>query len=373
MLRHGSNPLPSRIALGKAGLLGHRHGSYRLLNDSLLMLRLCRSDGFHCRFKRQVIHTEILVGAKGRRNEIDVRQIEGLVRIDSGLALGQAQGRSGVFLDGNFTMRRSAHKPTLPAPKGAQRSQRSKRLLESAACRWCPRFCLVNALLKRTFCALLNAFLYPACQAADSGDVHEKITNAVSRGAVGAAVFGLYNKGDVKVHGFGHIRPGESQKPDGETLFEIGSITKVFTVLLAQRLAEQGKLDWDQPISSYFTELPFENESVGAITLRSLAAHSSGLPRLPENFSPSDSLDPYADYDRSDLSAFLSSFDPDSLSNEYAYSNLGFGLLGIHCGRCCGQGLPGCDRGIHPCAVGYDAIIRGLPAAKGFEHGFRLQ
>ena len=186
----------------------------------------------------------------------------------------------------------------------------------------------MNASRKRTFCALLTAFLYPACQAADSADIHERINNAVSRGTVGAAVFGLYYQGDVTVYGFGHTRPGESQVPDGETLFEIGSITKVFTAILAQRLAEQGKLDWDQPISSFFKELPFENESVGAITLHSLATHSSGLPRLPHNFSPSDSLDPYADYDRSDLSAFLSLFDPISLANEQAYSNLGFGLLG---------------------------------------------
>ena len=150
----------------------------------------------------------------------------------------------------------------------------------------------------------------------------------MKRGTVGAAVFGTYDQGHAIVHGYGQTRPGQPQEPDGETLFEIGSITKVFTAILVQRLVEQGRLDWERPISSYLKELQFENESVGAITLRSLATHSSGLPRLPANLSPSDSLDPYAEYDRSNLSAFLSAFDPSSLSNEYAYSNLGFGLLG---------------------------------------------
>ena len=49
----------------------------------------------------------------------------------------------------------------------------------------------------------------------------------MSRGTVGAAVFGVYDRGDVAVHGYGQTRPGGSQEPDGDTLFEIGSITKV--------------------------------------------------------------------------------------------------------------------------------------------------
>lgn len=186
----------------------------------------------------------------------------------------------------------------------------------------------MNTSRTRTFCALFTCFLASACQAAESGDIHERINNAVGRGTVGAVVLGTYDQGDVAVYGFGQTRPSESRVPDGETQFEIGSITKVFTAILVERLVEQGKLDWDQSISGYLQELQFENESVGAITLRSLATHSSGLPRLPSNFSPSDSLNPYADYDQSDLNAFLGLFDPATLSNEYAYSNLGFGLLG---------------------------------------------
>ncbi|MYA35648.1 MAG: beta-lactamase family protein [Gammaproteobacteria bacterium] len=180
----------------------------------------------------------------------------------------------------------------------------------------------------RSFCALLAIFLSTTCRTADSGNIHERINSAVSRGDVGAAVFASYDQGDVTIYGYGQINPEQSQEPNGDTLFEVGSITKLFTAILAQRMVEHGRLDWDEPISSHFKELSFENESVGAITLRSLATHSSGLPRLPENFFPGDSLNPYADYTSSDLSAFLSSYDPDSLPNEYGYSNLGFGLLG---------------------------------------------
>ena len=180
----------------------------------------------------------------------------------------------------------------------------------------------------RTFCTLLTILLIPEIQAMESEDIHARINNAVSRGTVGAAVIGIYDQGDARVLGYGQKNPGEAQKPDGETLFEIGSITKVFTAMLVQRLVEQDRLEWDDPISGYLSDFQFENEAVGAITLRSLATHSSGLPRLPANISPADSLNPYADYVQSDLHAFLRSFNPDSLSSEHAYSNLGVGLLG---------------------------------------------
>lgn len=198
----------------------------------------------------------------------------------------------------------------------------------------------MNISLKRTLCALLAIFLSSACQAADSGDIRERIDNAVSRGTVGAAVFGVYDEGEVTIYGFGRIRPDQPREPDGDTLFEIGSITKVFTALLVQRLVEQNRLDWDQPISRYLGEIPFKNESTGAITLRSLATHSSGLPRLPDNLAPEDGLDPYADYAQSHLNSFLGSFDPDHPSTEYAYSNLGFGLLGSIAAQAAELGYP---------------------------------
>ncbi|MYL01606.1 MAG: serine hydrolase, partial [Gammaproteobacteria bacterium] len=100
------------------------------------------------------------------------------------------------------------------------------------------------------------------------------------------------------------------------------------------------RIAWDHPISRYIGDVSFENESVGAITLRSLATHSSGLPRLPDNLAPEDGLDPYADYAQSDLNSFLGSFDPDNPSTEYAYSNLGLGLLGTIAAEAADLGYP---------------------------------
>ena len=97
----------------------------------------------------------------------------------------------------------------------------------------------------------LTGFFDTASQGADSRDVHERMRSAVSGGKVGAAVVGIYERGDVSIQGYGQTRIDRPQQPDGETLFEIGSITKVFTAIMVQRLVEHGKLDWDAPISRY--------------------------------------------------------------------------------------------------------------------------
>src|SRR4030095_12775138 len=65
------------------------------------------------------------------------------------------------------------------------------------------------------------------------------------------------------------------------------------------------------------------------ITLFDLATQTSGLPRLPTNFTPKDPLNPYADYTVDQLYAFLSSYTlTRGIGEQYEYSNLGVGLLG---------------------------------------------
>ena len=121
--------------------------------------------------------------------------------------------------------------------------------------------------------------------------------------------------------------PGENS-----TVFEIGSITKVFTALLVQTLVDDELLEWDGTISEYLPDIKFANETVANVTLRELATHRSGLPRLPTNFTqtatPGNPMDPYATYGEQELVTFLETVNTSELTKEYAYSNLGFGILG---------------------------------------------
>ena len=115
-----------------------------------------------------------------------------------------------------------------------------------------------------------------------------------------------------------------------DRVFEIGSITKVFTSSILAGMGADGSVHLDDPIAKYLppsVQVPARNGR--QITLLDLATQSSGLPRLPANMAPRDSTNPYADYAVDQMYAFLSGYqltrDP---GETYEYSNLGVGLLG---------------------------------------------
>jgi CubicO group peptidase (beta-lactamase class C family) len=119
----------------------------------------------------------------------------------------------------------------------------------------------------------------------------------------------------------------------------------------------------------------FASEAVAAITLRELASHTSGLPRIPDNMAFEDPLDPYAGYEREDLLSFVSGFDAEALEESYDYSNLGAGLLGLIAGDAAGSGYAAAmsrdvlrPLGMSHSAVGLADERRGS-LARGFSQG----
>lgn len=117
---------------------------------------------------------------------------------------------------------------------------------------------------------------------------------------------------------------------DGESVFEIGSITKAFTGILLAEMHARGEVRLDEPVAALLpdgTRIPERNGK--AITLEDLSTQSSGLPRLPANMPSADRANPYADYSDSLLFAFLAGYAlPRDIGTQYEYSNLGVGLLG---------------------------------------------
>ncbi|MGH8491276.1 MAG: serine hydrolase [Gammaproteobacteria bacterium] len=119
--------------------------------------------------------------------------------------------------------------------------------------------------------------------------------------------------------------------PPERVIFEIGSITKVFTGLLLAQAVLERKVALDTPIKQMIAaNTKFADSRVGAITLKQLATHTSGLPRMPDNINQgADAADPAAHYDRTKLDAYLASAKlPGEAPFEVSYSNLGVGLLG---------------------------------------------
>ena len=152
----------------------------------------------------------------------------------------------------------------------------------------------------------------------------------VQKQGVGIVV-GIIEPHKRRVIAFGSLEKGDPRTLDGDTLFEIGSITKVFTALLAADMAQRDELRLDDPIAKYLpTNVQVPARHGRQITLIDLATHTSGLPRMPENFHPKDPNNPYADYSVDALYSFLSSYElRRDIGIKYVYSNLGFGLLGL--------------------------------------------
>jgi serine-type D-Ala-D-Ala carboxypeptidase/endopeptidase len=146
-------------------------------------------------------------------------------------------------------------------------------------------------------------------------------------------VIGCLAGGEQRVVGYGHVRTGAPDLPDGGTLFELGSVTKVFTGLLLADLAEQGLVGLDDPLTRYlpsWVRVPaFERRQ---ITLGDLASHAAGLPRDPKGTLGRwlrDRHNPQAGLSVEELYLGLVRTRLRRRQGERVrYSNLGAGLLG---------------------------------------------
>lgn len=158
------------------------------------------------------------------------------------------------------------------------------------------------------------------------------------REAVGIVV-GVIDPLGRRVIAHGSFGKGDPRPLAGNTLFEVGSVTKVFTALLLTGMAERAELAVDDPAAQYLPAgVTLPQRGGRQITLIDLATHTSGLPRLPPNFSPKDGSNPYADFTVADLYGALSSYElTRDIGTQFEYSNLGFGLLGHVLERCAGR------------------------------------
>jgi CubicO group peptidase (beta-lactamase class C family) len=167
-------------------------------------------------------------------------------------------------------------------------------------------------------------------RAADIAEIRSIMANRVESGRAVGMVTGVIDEKGRQVVASGKVSLDGTQQPDGDTVFEIGSVTKVFTSLILADMIEKGEVKPDDPVSKFLpatVKVPSRNGR--EITLLDLSMQVSGLPRLPDNLKPADPANPYADYDASKLYDFLSRYtltrDP---GEKYEYSNLAVGLLG---------------------------------------------
>ncbi len=182
-----------------------------------------------------------------------------------------------------------------------------------------------------SYCAILVLLI--ACQKPSSEDLSPSVVQSIHRrvdkGINPSIVVGIIDIKGPRYYSFGK-KSLTGSAADEHTIYEIGSISKVFTGILLARQDEAGKLHIDDPAQKYLpstARVPKRNGK--EITLGHLSDHTSGLPRMPDNFSPKDFTNPYADYTVDQMYAFLSGYVLSrDIGSEYEYSNFAQGLLG---------------------------------------------
>ncbi len=195
-------------------------------------------------------------------------------------------------------------------------------------------FLLFQMRTKLLFAVLLVFFalspIFAAQPASIPDDVIETIHQRVDSGYNVGIIVGMVDSNGTVYYSYGKTKLSGNQKLDKDTVFEIGSFTKVFTSLLLADMVRQGQIALEDPIDKFLpagVKAPKRNGK--SITLVHLATHTSSLPRLPDNFVPADNNNPYADYSVEQMYEFLSGYELQrDIGSKYEYSNFGVGLMG---------------------------------------------
>src|SRR5690554_1663048 len=157
-----------------------------------------------------------------------------------------------------------------------------------------------------------------------------------------AITLGIIEGSITQAYSFGTIDPADDRLATAQTVFEIGPISQTITATLLAEFAHKGYLDLDGYLLDYLPDSLVQNRALEGITLKHLANHTSGLPRLPTNFAHPDSLnannpypefplDPIQEYSAADLYEYLENFPGSSYAPGAAYSpsDLGYAIIGV--------------------------------------------
>lgn len=151
--------------------------------------------------------------------------------------------------------------------------------------------------------------------------IENRVADGLSIGFIEGDHFGIVHLGAANEKG---------ETADYNTVYEIGSITKVFTGLLLADAAVRGEIKLDAPAEvDNPAGIRLPSRDGRAIHWIDLSTHRSGLPRLATNMTRTDMLDPYRDYDSKKAAEFLDQYElPRAPGKSQEYSNFGASILG---------------------------------------------
>lgn len=175
-----------------------------------------------------------------------------------------------------------------------------------------------------------------------AASIEQRVTDVMrQRGYPGFSIGVVFENDLIYSQSFGVADRETKRTADAETLYQIGSISKVFTATLLGVMRDGGAVRLDDPLAKYLpadVALPTDRRGAAAITLRHLATHTSGLPGDVVNPSREKDGDPWTGYDVNKLYAGLAQTKlVFPTGARWGYSNMGFGLLGLALERAAGK------------------------------------
>ena len=146
-------------------------------------------------------------------------------------------------------------------------------------------------------------------------------------GKGGGVAVAVRMNGTTSFFNYGFANNAQNRRVTEDSIFNLGSVGKVFATTLLAQAVKQGELSLDDPVAKYVTELQ-RGDDIRRVTLGQLASHTSGLPRVPQQYEHWHR----GNYTWPDFVRFLNSWKADPKhepGQQYLYSNAAMVLLRV--------------------------------------------
>lgn len=167
--------------------------------------------------------------------------------------------------------------------------------------------------------------------------VDEEIEKVMRKGLYPGIVVGVYKDGRSVIKGYGTVNKKSAAPPDATTVFQIGSVSKIFTASLLQALCDEGVVSMESTLGELLGGSVPLSPAARSVTLKQLVTHTSGFPSVPKSLELKATemageddltLDPYSYLGPEFVFEYLATTDDKREPGRFEYSNLGMGLLG---------------------------------------------
>lgn len=164
-----------------------------------------------------------------------------------------------------------------------------------------------------------------------------EVKKYVDKGLSYGLVIGIYKDEKIFIKGYGTVNQNSTKVPDGTTIFQLASVSKLLTASTYQILSDEKVFDMDATFSDVLETTVKLSPLVQETTLRQLATHTSGFPNIPKpieleaiKLAGEDNLmlNPYSNLGTERIFAYLETAEGKREPGRFEYSNYGMGLLG---------------------------------------------